>query len=235
MTKSESFDRRGKSKSVAKLKNLPQYRDKTDEEIQAMIQYSEDSSEGLAKRFEQRIEEKLAKFSDDYDLTDLKINDREVLRGLVQSIISLEDYEQELFRMRSQGVNTENLLAIDKLQKVMEGIRKSISDSQNDLSITRKHRKSDQETSVIAYLENLKDKARKFYQARMSFVFCPKCHTLLCTSWFLFAEEHNVVTLVCKQKDKNGNPCDTKVSITSKKLLENRNTSDRAVTPDALV
>jgi hypothetical protein len=176
------------------------------------------------------------KFSEDYDLTDLKINDWEVLRGLIRDIISLEDYEQLLFQIRNEGVGADNLLLVEKLQRVMSDIKKSISDAQNDLSITRKHRKSDQETSVIAYIESLKEKARKFYQSRMSYIFCPKCGTLLATVWTLYPEQQkNKITVFCTQLDKKGNPCNTQFTIGTKELLESRGTSNREITPDSLV
>lgn len=233
----KKYDQRGKSRNPKKLRNLPQYRDLSDDEFQKVISSmeAEELGVGVSKIFEKRIEEKLEKFEEDYDLSDLKINDREVLRGLVQSIIALEDYEQAIFSLRASGVTSDNLLAIDKLQKVMEGIRKSISDAQNDLAITRKHRRSDQETSVLAYIDSLKDKARKFIESRSQYYFCPKCHTLLSTAWYLYPQEKNEIILICKQKDKDGVPCNTKVRANSKETLENKGTNDQTVMPQSML
>lgn len=238
MEEKEKFDRRGKSKNPRKLRNLPQYRDMNDEEFQKVISNmeAEELGVGISKIFEERIEEKLAKFEEDYDLSDLKINDREVLRGLVQSIISLEDYEQAIFHLRAGGIDGENLLAIDKLQKVMEGIRKSISDAQNDLAITRKHRRSDQETSVLAYIDNIKEKAKKFFESRHAFVICPKCNTLLMTCWTLYpSNPNNKITLTCLQKDKDGVPCGTKFTVTTKEMLENKQSNKPEILPQSLI
>lgn len=235
--KKEKYDQRGKSKNPRKLKNLPQYRDLSDEEFQKAIKTIEENDLGLgvSKIFEKRIEEKLAKFEEDYDLSDLKVNDREVLRGLVQAIISLEDYEQALFKMRSEGITPDTLLAIDKLQKASSDLRDSISKMQNDLAITRKHRRSDQETSVLAYIDSLKEKARKFVESRSSYIFCDRCHTLLCTSWFLFPQEKNEIILICKQKDKDGNPCNNKIRVNSKDLINNSGTNDKSVMPQSML
>jgi hypothetical protein len=232
--KKNSFDRRGRSLNPNKLRNLPQYKDMPDEDFELMVAKKEMKAE-TSQAFEKRIEAKLEKFEEDYDLTDLKINDREVLRGLVQSIISLEDYEQEIFKLRTQGMGGDNLFAIDKLQKVMSDIRKSISDAQNDLAITRKHRKSDQETSVIAYIDSVKEKAKKFIEAKHAFIFCPTCHTLLMTNWSLYPKENNRINLICMQKDKDGNPCNTKFTVTTKELLENRQVNEKGVMPDSLL
>lgn len=234
MENEEKFDRRGKSKNPKKLRNLPQYRDMPQDEFDALMEKKTSGIE-QSQILEKRIEEKLQKFSEDYDLTDLKINDREILRGLIQAILTLEDYEQEIYIIRSGGITPDNLLLIDKLQKAMSDLRKDISNFQNDLSITRKHRKSDQETSVIAYIDNLKQQARKFYESRMSYIFCPDCNTLLGTIWTLYPNNDNKITLVCSQKDKDDKPCGCKVTVSTKELLENRGTSNREITPDALL
>lgn len=236
MEEKEKFDMRGRSRNPKKLRNLPQYRDLSDDEFQKAIQVIEEKELGLGISgvFERRIEEKLAKFEDDYDLSDLKVNDREVLRGLVQSIISLEDYEQELFKIREKGITPDNLLVIDKLQKAMSDLRKDISNMQNDLAITRKHRRSDQETSVLAYIDSLKDKARKFAEARMAYVLCDKCNTLLMTCWTLYPNSNNKITLTCQQKDKDGIPCGNKITVTTKELLENRQTNREEILPDSM-
>jgi len=230
----EKFDQRGKSKNPNKLRNLSQYKGMTDEEFSLRMSEKEQAV-GTSKRLEERIDEKLAKFSDDYDLSDMKINDREILRALIQAIISLEDYEQYLFQTREGGINPDNLLVIDKIQKTMSDLRKDISNFQNDLNITRKHRKSDQETSVVAYIDSLKEKARKFYQSKMNYVICPKCNTVLGTTWFLYPEGNNQMSFTCLQKDANGNACNTKVKVSSKELIENRGTNKKDVVPDSLL
>ena len=233
MEKTNKFGRRGKSTNPNKMRNLAQYKDMTDEDFDKLVE-SQSLAAGTSKKFEDRIEEKLAKFSDDYDLTDLKINDREILRALIQAIIALEDYEQILFTIRDEGINPDNLLVIDKIQKAQSDLRKDISNFQNDLAITRKHRKSDQEQSVIAYIDSLKDKAKKFYQSKMSYIFCPKCTTLLMTEWSLFPEQKNKIELICIQKDKDGNPCGTKVVVTTDELIRSRSTNNVEAIPESL-
>ncbi len=229
----DSYNRKGKSKNPNKMRNLAQYKDMTDEEFNEVMKISQ-SEVKTSRAFEDRISDKLAKFEEDYDLTDLKINDREILRALVQSILSLEDYEQMLFSLRSEGINPDNLILIDKIQKVMSDLRKDISNFQNDLAITRKHRRSDQETSVIAYIDKLKEKARKFYESKMSYVYC-ECGTLLATVWTLYPESSNKMSFICQQKDKDGNPCGKKTVVTTKELIDNRSTNRKDITPESLL
>jgi hypothetical protein len=228
---------RGRSKNPKKLRNLPQYRDLSEDEFQKAVSNLEIQELGLgvSKVFEERIAEELRKFEEDYDLSDMKINDRAVLRGLIQSIISLEDYEQMLFAIRADGINPNNALAIQKLQDVMSTLRTDISRMQNDLSITRKHRKSDQEQSVLAYIESLKEKARKFLEARQQYYICPKCSTLLATAWYLYPQEKNEITIICKQKDKDGNPCNTKFKVASKEALSKKGSNRPEVLPQSLI
>ena len=61
-----------------KMRNLMQYRDLTDEEFEKVFEdkYSDerDSAEAI-QSFEEEIERKIVEFGEDYDLSDLKIND----------------------------------------------------------------------------------------------------------------------------------------------------------------
>jgi hypothetical protein len=106
----------------------------------------------------------------------------------------------------------------------MSKLRGDISDMQNDLKITRRIRKGDQEETVISELERLKQKASEFYEQRMFYVWCPKCNMLLFTGWFLYPDEKmNKLTLVCNRPlDEEGNICGHKFTVTSKELLDKR-------------
>lgn len=231
----DNFDKRGHSKNRNKLRNLVQFRDMDDEDFDKIMKEKELGIE-LSKALEERIEEKIKQFSEDYDISDLKINDMLVLRALIQALISLEDYEQLLFSVRSEGISADNILKVDKIQRVMSDLRRDISSFQNDLNITRKVRKSDQEQSVIAYIESLKSKARDFYESRMSYIFCPKCSTLLATIWTLYPEqERNKVALVCNHKLEDGSLCGEKVIVSTKELLENRGTNKVDTMPESML
>lgn len=231
----ETFNRRGKSLNRNKLRNLAQYKNMEDEEFDKLMSEKEYGVE-VSADFEKRISEKLSKFEEDYDISDMKINDMEALRGLMQAIISLEDYEQTLFKVRASGITAENIVMIDRIQKVMADLRKSISDYQNDLNITRRVRKSDQETSVIAYIESLKDKAKRFYESRMSYVFCPKCNTLLATIWTLYPNnDKNKLQFTCQREMPDGSICNEKVLVTTKELIDNRGTNNKEIMPESML
>lgn len=221
------------SYSKNRFRNLRQYKDLTDEEFnERMAQKQLDAEPSLD--FETRIKKKLETFEEDYDLSDLKINDREILRALIQSLISLEDYEQVMYKLKKE-VTVENLTLIEKISRTMSDLRSDISKMQDDLKITRKTRKSDQEASVIAYIDSLKLKAKEYYESRMSYIYCDECHMLLGTIWTLYPEENNKIELICHREMQDGSRCGHKVRITTKELLAKKGTNNKEIMPEAML
>ena len=124
---------------------------------------------------------------------------------------------------------------IDKIQKVMSELRSDISSFQNDLKITRKFRKSDQETSVISFIDSLKAKAKKFSESRMSYIFCDKCNMLLATVWSLYPEESkNKLRFVCDRPTENGEVCGNVVNVDTKELFRNGGSNASHLMPEGM-
>lgn len=228
--------KKGKTQGkISRMRNLAQYKNLSDEEFR---EATEKKALGMvtSQAFEERIKRKLEEFEEDYDLSDMKINDRDTLRALIQAQISLEDYEQELFLIRSQGISDAGVFATDKISKMMSDLRADISKLQNDLDITRKVRKSDKEASALAYISSLQEKARRFYESKMSYIFCPKCNMLLGTIWTLYPnEERNKISLICGRVMPDGKTCGEKIVIGTKELVENRGTNKREITPESML
>lgn len=215
-------EKRVGSYSKARIRNLTQYRNLSDEEFDEMW---DRKIIGIAQNseFENRIQRKLDEFSGDYDIDDLKINDKISLRHLVQAIIALEDLEQINYSIRSKGFDPSKIIENRELSNQMSLLRSDISKIQTDLGITRKARKGDKDETVISELERLKQKAREFYEQRMFYIYCPKCNTLLSTAWFLYPDEkNNKIQLICAREKDDGNICGTKFTIGTKELLERR-------------
>lgn len=205
-----------------KMRNLKQYKDLDDSEFEDILTKRE-TLLGRAADFEKRINLKLEEFENDYDLSELKVNDKLSLRALIQDYLALEDYEQIAFELRSAGVDLNSIIEFEKLNNMMSSLRSDIIKLQTDLGISRKARRGDQETTVLAELDKLKARAREFYAEKMFYVYCPKCNSLLSTTWFLYPDEKgNKLQLVCRQKDKAGNECGEKFAISSKELLDMR-------------
>jgi hypothetical protein len=226
--------RRQKNK-VKRMRNLAQYKNLSDDAFERLME-DRAISIGKSQDFEDRIAKKLQEFEKDYDLSDMKINDRDIMRALIQAQINLEDYEQFLFKIRSEGITESTLFATEKLQKVMSDLRADISKLQNDLNITRKVRKSDQDVSVLAYIQGLKEKAKKFYESKQSYIFCPKCDMLLGTIWTMYPDnERNKIALVCGRVMPDGTTCGEKVIVGTKELLKGRGTNKREITPESFL
>ena len=234
---------RKKSGKMSRMRNLAQYRDLSEEDFDKAM---ERKAIGLqtSEAFEKKITEKWEEFEEDYDLSDLKINDRDALRALIQAHITLEAYEQHLFKLRSEGISEQSLFAIEKFQKAMSDLRADISKIQNDLMITRKVRKSDRDASVLAYLQNLQAMAKKFYENKMSYIFCEKCNMLLATIWALYPEEdRNKIALVCNRLietvevdgTKTEKRCGHKTVVDTKSLYKSRGTNKPEITPESML
>jgi len=231
VSSTEESTKKGKLK---RQRNLVQYKDLSDEQFDKLMEKKTMGGE-VSKSFEDRILKKLEEYAEDYDLSDLKINDRDTLRALIQAQLALEDHEQYMYLVRSQGISDSSSFANEKLGKFMSDLRSDISKFQQDLNITRKVRKSDQDVSVLAYIEGLKDKAKKFYQSKMGYIFCEKCNMLLSTVWSLYAEEdRNKLSFVCHRKLEDGSECGHKTVVSTKQLIDNRGTNKLEIFPESM-
>lgn len=224
-----------RQQSKAQMKNMKQYKDLSEEDFDKMFEERQYSIT-LSKGFEDRIQKKIADFAEDYDIDDLKINDKETLRAFVQAIIALEDYERLIFDIRTEGdISQANINVVDRISKIMSDLRKDISRFQEDLNITRKIRKSDKESSVVSYIANLKEQAKQYYESKVSYIFCPECNMLLGNLWVLYPEEDNKLTLKCNRTLDDGSKCNHKFTVTSRELMDNRGTNKPSITPESLM
>jgi len=205
-----------------RVRNLSQYKDMTDEEFDELWD-KQLVDAAPVKEFEDRIQRKIKEFENDYDVSDMKINDLNVLRALCQALITLEDMEQASYKMRAEGFTGDNITKMEKVNRGMSDLRADISKLQDDLRITRKIRKGEREESVLAYIEKLKDKARRFARSRQMYIFCPKCKMLLGTLWTLYPdEERNKIRLVCNRVQDDGTKCNEVVHIGTSELLQRK-------------
>ena len=219
--------------SKNKMRNLKQYSSMSDDEFNELwdkkIIGIEQNSE-----YEKRIINKIEEFGRDYDLDNLKANDLFSLRNLAQAYITLEDYEHLYYNFRSKGLNLGDIVEFKNLSDMMSTLRSDISKMQTDLGISRRARKGEKEETVISELERLKVAARTFYEQKMFYIYCPKCNTLLSTTWFLFPESKDIkLTFVCDSKPDGENKCGHKFVITPVELLSKRGTNSENI-PDGL-
>jgi len=208
----------------AKLRNLVQYKDLSDEEFAEEMDKLINKDEEELNR---RVQEKWAEFEEEYDIDDLKVNDREVLKALIADIISLEDLKIQHLSLRKHSAESESaLVALDRLTRVMNNIQSSISKAQEDLKITRKIRKGDKESSVADYIDKLKLNAKRFSRQTMVYVFCPKCKNLLGTVWVQNSEDkRNAAVFHCNRILDDDTKCGETVKVKIAELYENGGTN----------
>lgn len=181
----------------AKIRNLVQYRELTDEEFEEVWEEMVLESEMSPEMLESRVKEKLDELAADYDMEDMKINDMAQLRSLALAQIQLDDLEQTAFQLR-QRTDSTSVQMLEKINRILGGLRSDISSISSDLQLTRKIRKQSRESSIIDAINDLRGKARKFYRQKMLYVFCPECKMLLSTLWLNYSgEEYNKLQLKC--------------------------------------
>lgn len=191
------------SPSRKKIRNLKQYKDMSDDEFEDV--FEELYGKGQVKKaddIEEKIEAKMKDFGEDYDLSDMKINDRLVLRNLIIAMISLEELEETFADMRLD-IREGNILMLDRLAGVMSKLRKDISDMQNDLKLTRKLRKEGKEESFLAWLDKMRNRAAEFYTEKTLSIFCPDCRMFLGSIWLLYPEADNSIFWYCNRCKKS--------------------------------
>ncbi len=180
----------------AKIRNLKQYKDLTDDEFEEMWEERERALSISPEVLEKRVNEGQSDLADDYDMDDMKSNDMIQIRALVLAQIQLEDLEQTAFSLR-QNVDHQSVQILEKVNRILGGLRRDISEISNDLQLTRKIRKQSKEASVIDALNDLKSKAHKFYKQKMLYIFCQECKMLLATVWLAYPETENYLTVTC--------------------------------------
>jgi len=188
----------------------------------------------LKDEFEKRVTKKMDEITIDYDRSDMNSNDEMVLRALAQAMISLE--ETELMAYSARRAEHLDLEKYDKLNASASKMRSDISKLQGDLKITRSVRKADKELTAADIIEDMKKKAKEFYQSKMSYVYCPKCNMLLGTVWVLYNQDKkNKITLHCSRPDEYGNICDEIVTVSLKDLVDNHGTNNIDITPESML
>jgi len=215
------------------LRNLIQFKDMSDKEFEeAFAQMQSESKEKQKNKEEylKKFDAKLREFEKDYEIGDLKYNDKQMLNSLIEGLLSLEDLEEHSRRMRGKEIlDEDDIEDLRKLTFIISKFRSDVSKIQSDLRIIRKGRESEKDLTVLNYVETLKAKAKEYYEKKMNYVFCPKCRQLLFTGWFLFPDEKNKVSLTCgrtfvdDETDEVTKVCNHTFTVTSKDLVASKN------------
>jgi len=200
-----------KKMSPAQLRNLPQYKEYTDEQLDLVAYQVEHGGD-----FEGKVEDVLESFRKDYDLSNMSINDTISLAGLARLFVMIEETDDQI----SNEINNDDTDwgMVGAMNRTATKFREDASRMQSDLNITRKARQGDEGQSVVDFIEDLKTRAKNFLKDRLCEVYCPKCNMLLAKVWCLYPDEDNVLHVVC---GRDG--CGYKFDVTSKYMTEHMN------------
>lgn len=213
-----------KKMTAKQLKNLPQYANMTEEEIMEAYGLEEEIDADL------EIEELMRDMEAKYDLVNLAPNDVESLKDLCKIFVRIRQLDEKLNKLLSDPEGTEWYEA-ERVGKVLTSLRRSASEIQRDLHITRKARRGDKDSSVSALIENFKERAAEMLQERLSYIYCPKCKMLLANTWFLYPEETNLIKLTCSRTLQSGEKCGEVFTVSSQDLSVNGNKNLTDVLP----
>lgn len=208
--------------SKNQIRTLKQYQGMSEEELdKAYDDLIYDRK--VLNNLEERIQKKLSDFEEQYDTSDMKLNDREGLYELMKAYITLEDMNEASYRLRVQPELTEyDMSRLEKITKIISTIRTDISKLQDDLHISRRVRKGEKEESVLSYIEKLREKAKEYTNAKFGRVYCPNCKMLVGSVWALYPEsKKNKVTFHCNRRLADESICDTVIQVSYKDLLDN--------------
>ena len=213
-----------KKMTAKQLRNLPQYADMTEEEIMEVYGLEEEIDANL------EIDELMRDMEIKYDLVNLAPNDIESLRDLCKIFIRVRQLDEKLNKALGDTEGTEWYDA-ERIGKVLTSLRRSASEIQRDLHITRKARRGDKDSSVSALIENFKKRAKEMLQERLSYIYCPKCKMLLANTWFLYPDETNLIKLTCNRTLQSGEKCGEVFTVSSQNLSDNGNRNLTDVLP----
>jgi len=199
-----------KQMTIDQLRNLHQYKDKTDEELER-IQHTI-----MHGDFDERMEDIFASFEKDYDLSNMTANDKLALTETARIFVLLDDMERALKKELTEGET--DWVTFEKINKIAAMLRDDVSKLQRDLNITRKSRQDSEGQSVVDFVSDLKIRAKLFLADRLCEVYCPKCNMLLAKVWFLYKDADNNIELTCGRED-----CGFKFSVSAADFTKNKN------------
>jgi hypothetical protein len=188
---------------LKRLKNLKLYRDKTDEEIIEMLKNRQASvpkqSSSKERTYEDRFNEKLDNLTREFGVDMNNSNDPLMLENLVNQLLQAEDTNKDIRAVQSKENKTkDDILTLKALGDFQRDIQMTIADLQDKLGITRKVRKEKAVDDIPQFLDNLLDRAKRYWADKTHPVMCPKCDIELARYWLNFPELTTITYFTCE-------------------------------------
>jgi len=159
-----------------------------------------------------QIDQRIIELGNDYDFSELKLNDKELLRRMAALTIRLESGEKELEKgIRAKEFDSNEALKEEQRLGLM---RRDLVLIQESLGMSRAKRVEKLENNPLAIFIDIKARAKRFLYERFCHIFCPSCHQLIAEIHFSWPEEKSSLTITCGR-------CKTKTTLTGKEMLKN--------------
>lgn len=194
--------------NLQSLKNLPQYRDLTDEE------FDEKVKELLQEEAETLAQEYFDKFQEDYVLDDLKANDRIAVEILCYLYAQVRYNQDKIHTLQQESEYKDTRRGLSTLVSDNEKLIKSITTLENQLSISRTARMKEEGTDLVDLVTNVREKAKDYLEKKLHYIYCPKCDMLLGNVWALYRDIDDAFEFrfICK-REMQQKVCNTEVII----------------------
>lgn len=224
------MSKKRKGFNIESLRNLPQYRDLSNEEFEEAV------SNLLREETKELAQQYFDNFQKDYVLGDLKANDRIALEIICWLYAQVRYNQDRIVDYQNAKDDPYADKGIKSLVADNEKIIKSITILENQLSISRSARLKEEGTEVVDVIQALREKASKFLEQKLHYIFCPKCNMLLANIWVLYRNEPDAYDLkfICKREEK-GKACNTEVIVKPGDLVEETSGALRKIKPEDFI
>lgn len=181
---------------MKRLRNLKMFKGKTDEEIYEFYRNREPKPEPPAipdndlvipednQAFERKYQKKVKTLKDEYG--DLNESDMELIRMLARLTVQLELSNKNILDIQQDSeMDTRNLKNLGDYQRQLV---QSINDLQDKLGIARKQRKEKQTDDLAIFMQDLKSRAKTFFDKKTIIIRCEKDGVELARYWVNFPD-----------------------------------------------
>lgn len=182
---------------MKRLRNLKMFKGKTDEEIYefyrnrdpkpAPVERPEipaDIPLNLDDDYERRYRAKLKSLLNEYG--DLNESDKELVRTLSRLAVQLEISNKQIISMQQEDeIDTRNIKNLGDYQRQLV---QSMNDLQDKLGIARKQRKDKSVDDVAIFMQDLKTRAKTFFDKKTIIIRCENDGIELARYWVNFPE-----------------------------------------------
>lgn len=186
---------------MKRLRNLKMFKDKTDEEIYEFYRNREpkatppevplevELSISTDEEYEKRYRNKLRTLQSEYG--DMNESDKELLRTLARLAVQLEISNKQIIRMQQDDdIDTRNLKNLGDYQRQLV---QSLNDLQDKLGIARKQRKETKVDDVAIFMQDLKVRAKTFFDKKTIQIRCEKDGIELMRYWLNFPDQAELI------------------------------------------